>query len=107
MTDGDDDDINNRYDSYMIKRTIIIYTEFVKDLDAVSEYAYRKTSKSPALLGISMGTIIVNEYLRIADIPVSKVVFDGYVADPKSWKSKLAANGKTVSLPTGYRNRKY
>ena len=43
-----------------------------------------------------MGTIIVNEYLRVADIPVSKVVFDGYVADPKSWNDKLAGKGKQV-----------
>jgi hypothetical protein len=54
-----------------------------------------------------MGTIIVNEYLRIADIPISKVVFDGYVSDPKAWNSRLAANGKTVTLPYGYKNRKY
>ena len=54
-----------------------------------------------------MGTIIVNEYLRISDIPVSKVVFDGYVADPKAWNDKLAAKGKKVVLPNGYKNRKY
>ena len=54
-----------------------------------------------------MGTIIVNEYLRVADIPVSKVVFDGYVPDPKAWNSRLAANGKKVTLPDGYKNRKY
>ena len=85
----------------------LFHTEFVKDLDAVAKYVYQKTGKSPALLGISMGTIIVNEYLRIADIPVSNVIFDGYVADPSAWINKLAANGKAVTLPDGYKNRKY
>lgn len=65
------------------------------------------TGKSPALLDISMGTIIVNEYLRNGDIPVSKVIFDGYVADPKAWNDKLAVNGKKVRLPKGYKSRKY
>ena len=94
-------------DDFPIVRDQLFHLEFVNDLDAVAGHVYRKTGKSPALLGISMGTIIVNEYLRVADIPVSKVVFDGYVPDPKAWNSRLAANGKTVTLPDGYKNRKY
>ena len=94
-------------DDFAIVQNQLFHMEFVKDLDAVAKYLYQKTSKSPALLGISMGTIIVNEYLRIAEIPVSKVVFDGYVSDPKAWNKKLADNGKSVTLPEGYKNRKY
>ena len=94
-------------DDFSIVQNQLFHMEFVKDLDAVAKYVYQKTDKSPALLGISMGTIIVNEYLRIAEIPVSKVVFDGYVADPKSWNDKLSANGKNITLPDGYKNRRY
>ena len=94
-------------DDFAIVQNQLFCMEFVKDLDAVAKYVYQKTGKSPALLGISMGTIIVNEYLRVADIHVSKVVFDGYVSDPKAWNSRLTANGKTVTLPDGYKNRKY
>ena len=94
-------------DDFAIVQNQLFHTEFVQDLEAVAEHVYRKTGKSPALLGISMGTIIVNEYLRLADIPVSNVVFDGYVADPKAWNDKLAGNGKKVTLPDGYKNRKY
>ena len=94
-------------DDFKIVQNQLFHTEFVQDLEDVAEHVYRKTGNSPALLGISMGTIIVNEYLRIADIPVFNVVFDGYVADPKAWNDKLAANGKTVTLPDGYKNRKY
>lgn len=94
-------------DDFAIVRDQLFHLEFVNDLDAVAGHVYRKTGKSPALLGISMGTIIVNEYLRIADIHVSKVIFDGYVADPRAWNEKLADNGKTVTLPEGYKNRKY
>ena len=94
-------------DDFAIMQNQLFHTEFVQDLEAVAEYTYLKTGKSPALLGISMGTIIVNEYLRIAAIPVYKVVFDGYVADPSAWIDKLEANGKKVTLPDGYKNRKY
>lgn len=96
-----------RSDDFAIVQDQLFHTEFIKDLDAVAGHVYRKTGKSPALLGISMGTIIVNEYLQNAGIPVSKVIFDGYVADPKAWNEKLATDGKTITLPKGYRNRKY
>ena len=54
--------------------------EFTEDLAAVCDYVYSKTGKAPVLMGISMGSIAVNEYIRKADIPVSHLVFDGYVA---------------------------
>ena len=85
----------------------LFHIEFTEDLAAICDYAYSKTGKVPALMGISMGTIIVNEYIRKADIPVSHLVFDGYVADPQKWIDKLAKNGKVVMLPKGYKNRKY
>lgn len=94
-------------DDFAIVQNQLFHTEFVADLDAVAEYVYQKTGKVPALLGLSMGTIIVNEFLRKTDIPIAKVIFDGYVASPKEWIERLAANGKTVTLPKGYRSRKY
>lgn len=85
----------------------LFHIEFTEDLAAICDYVYSKTGKVPALMGISMGTIIVNEYIRKADIPVSHLVFDGYVADPQKWIDKLAENGKVVMLPKGYKNREY
>ena len=94
-------------DDFALVQDQLFHMEFVTDLDAVAEYVYQKTGKAPALMGLSMGTIIVNEFLRRTDIPIAKVIFDGYVASPKEWIERLAANGKTVTLPKGYRSRKY
>lgn len=94
-------------DDFAIVQDRLFHTEFITDLDAVTEYVYQKTGKAPALMGLSMGTIIVNEYLRQTNIPIERVIFDGYVANPKEWIRRLAANGKIVTLPDGYRNRKY
>ena len=94
-------------DDFALVQDQLFHTEFVTDLDAVAEYVYQKTGKAPALMGLSMGTIIVNEFLRRTNIPIGKVIFDGYVANPKEWIRRLAANGKTVTIPDGYRNRKY
>ena len=81
--------------------------EFIDDLAVVCNHVYQKTGKAPVLMGISMGTIIVNEYIRQSDVPVSHLVFDGYVANPQKWIDKLAENGKDVLLPRGFKNRKY
>lgn len=94
-------------DDFALVQDQLFHMEFVTDLDAVAEYVYQKTGKAPALMGLSMGTIIVNEFLQRTDIPIVKVIFDGYVASPKEWIERLAANGKTVTLPKGYRSRKY
>lgn len=94
-------------DDFAFVQDQLFHMEFVTDLDAVAEYVYQKTGKAPALMGLSMGTIIVNEFLQRTDIPIVKVIFDGYVASPKEWIERLAANGKTVTLPKGYRSRKY
>lgn len=94
-------------DDFALVQDQLFHMEFVTDLDAVAEYVYQKTGKAPALMGLSMGTIIVNEFLQRTDIPIVKVIFDGYVASPKEWIERLAANGKTVTLPKGYKSRKY
>lgn len=94
-------------DDFRIVSDQLFHTEFVTDLDSVAEHVYARTGKSPVMMGISMGTVIVNEFLRETDIPVNKVIFDGYVAEPDEWIRKLAENGKTVVLPEGYRNRQY
>ena len=69
---------------------------------AVAGYVYKKTSAAPVLLGLSMGTIIINEYLKDTDIPVTHVIYDGYAGNPAEWVNKLKANGKDVKLPDGY-----
>lgn len=92
---------------FPIVQNQLFHMEFIDDLATVCDHVYSKTGLTPALMGISMGTIIVNEYIRKADISVTHLVFDGYVADPQKWIDKLAKNGKVVMLPKGYKNRKY
>ena len=94
-------------EDFPIVQNQLFHLEFTDDLTAVCEYVYSTTGQAPVLMGISMGSIIVNEYLRKSDVPVSHLVFDGYVADPQKWINKLAENGKEVTLPNGYKNRKY
>ena len=94
-------------EDFPIVQNQLFHMEFTDDLTAVCEYVYSTTGQAPVLMGISMGSIIVNEYLRKSDVPVSHLVFDGYVADPQKWINKLAENGKEVTLPNGYKNRKY
>ena len=85
-----------------IDRDCLFHNEFVADLAAVAGYVYKKTSAAPVLLGLSMGTIIINEYLKDTDIPVTHVIYDGYAGNPAEWVNKLKANGKDVKLPDGY-----
>ena len=94
-------------EDFPIVQNQLFHMEFTDDLTAVCEYVYSTTGQAPVLMGISMGSIIVNEYLRKSDVPVSHLVFDGYVADPQKWIDRLAINGKEVTLPNGYKNRKY
>ena len=94
-------------EDFPIIQNQLFHFEFIDDLAAVCDHVYSKTGKAPVLMGISMGTIIVNEYIRKSDVPVSHLVFDGYVADPQKWIDKLAENGKDVLLPRGFKNRKY
>ena len=94
-------------EDFPIIQNQLFHIEFIDDLAAVCDHVYSKTGKSPVLMGISMGTIIVNEYIRKSDVHVSHLVFDGYVADPQKWINKLEENGKEVKLPKEYKNRKY
>lgn len=94
-------------DDFKIITNQLFHMEFINDLDAVAGHVFEQTGKAPVLIGLSMGTIIVNEFIRKSDIPVEKVVFDGYVANPRQWIGRLAEKGKAVTLPEGYRNRKY
>ena len=87
---------------FEIDRDCLFHNEFVADLAAVAGYVYKKTSAAPVLLGLSMGTIIINEYLKDTDIPVTHIIYDGYAGDPAEWVNKLKANGKDVKLPDGY-----
>ena len=94
-------------EDFTIVQNQLFHLEFIDDLAAVCEHVHTKTGKSPVLMGISMGTIIVSEYIRKTDLPVSHVIFDGYVSNPKGWIKKLAEDGKSVTLPAGFRNRRY
>ena len=94
-------------EDFPIVQNQLFHMEFTADLEAVCDHVYSKTGKASVLMGISMGSIIVNEYIRQTDIPVSHLVFDGYVANPQKWINKLAENGKEVLLPKRYKNRKY
>ena len=94
-------------EDFPIVQNQLFHLEFIDDLAVVCNHVYNKTGKAPVLMGISMGTIIVNEYIRQSDVPVSHLVFDGYVANPQKWIDKLAENGKDVLLPRGFKNRKY
>ena len=94
-------------EDFPIVQNELFHLEFIDDLAAVCEHVYSKTGKAPGLMGISMGTIIVSEYIRKTDLPVSHVIFDGYVSNPKGWIKKLAEDGKKVKLPKGYKNTKY
>ena len=94
-------------EDFPIVQNQLFHLEFIDDLAVVCNHVYQKTGKAPVLMGISMGTIIINEYIRQSDVPVSHLVFDGYVANPQKWIDKLAENGKDVLLPRGFKNRKY
>ena len=94
-------------EDFPIVQNQLFHLKFIDDLAAVCEHVHTKTGKAPVLMGISMGTIIVSEYIRKTDLPVSHVIFDGYVSNPKGWIKKLAEDGKSVTLPAGFRNRRY
>ena len=88
---------------FSIERNQLFHTEFVSDLSAVSNYVYYRTGKVPYLMGISMGSLIVDEFLKKTDIPVNGLIFDGYVGDPNKWVKRLKQlKGKTVNIPNGY-----
>ena len=75
-------------EDFPIVQNQLFHLEFADDLTAVCEYVYSTTGQAPVLMGISMGSIIVNEYLRKSDVPVSHLVFDGYVAEKDQYSTE-------------------
>lgn len=90
-------------DDFQIKKNQLFHTEFATDLDAIVSYVVDYTDKVPALMGLSMGTIVIDDYLRTSSIPITHIIYDGYVSNPKEWINKLKQIGKDVSLPKDYK----
>lgn len=90
--------------TFEVQQTYLFYTEFITDLAAVVEYVQSVSDKSPILFGISMGTIIVEEYLKREESSVCATIYDGYVCDPFVWKDRLAALGKNVIIPDDFKS---
>lgn len=85
------------------KREMLFYDEYVSDLSSVLNIVECKNRKPIVLMGYSMGTIIINEYLnRVKDMRIEAAVYDGFVGDPYSYVSRLKAQGKDVILPEHY-----
>lgn len=86
-----------------IKREQLFYPEFRDDLASVVTEVERYSRKPIVLMGYSMGTIVINEYLnRVKDKRIKAAVYDGFVGDPYSYVSRLKAQGKNVILPEHY-----
>lgn len=85
------------------KKEMLFYDEYVSDLSSVLNIVESKNRKPIVLMGYSMGTIIINEYLnRVNDIRIKAAIYDGFVGDPYSYVSRLKAQGKNVILPEHY-----
>lgn len=91
---------------YELEHQYLYYSEFVNDLSAVVEFVESVTHKCPVLMGLSMGTIIIQEYLSKTKHPISTVIYDGYVHNPSVWVDRLIQRGKNVLLPKGYEQPK-
>lgn len=87
---------------FEINHQYLYYTEFSNDLSAVVDYVEESTGKVPVLMGLSMGTIIIQEYLGRSKHPIKLVIYDGYVHNPSIWVNRLSHKGKKVLLPKGY-----
>ena len=92
-----------RSDDFPIIKNQLFHTEFADDLDAVVSYVVDYTDKIPALMGLSMGTIVIDDYLRTSSMPITHIIYDGYVSNPKAWINKLEQIGKDVILPKDYK----
>lgn len=88
---------------FEIHQQFLYYQEFVEDLNTVVEKVVSSTGKNPVLLGLSMGSIVITEYLKQTKYSISKVIFDGYVCNPYVWKERLSAIGKEIIIPDGYK----
>lgn len=88
--------------SFEMEREMLFYPEFIIDLSTVCDYVFEQRKTAPALLGLSMGTIILNEYVKTSALPIQTLIFDGYVNSPQEWAERLAETGKTIKLPENY-----
>ena len=85
------------------KRERLFYTEYVKDLKAVVERVYQNRKQSVVLIGYSMGTLVIEEYLKqYPHSNISAAILDGYVGNPHSFVSNMDKQGKRIELPEGY-----
>ena len=84
------------------KRERLFYTEYVKDLKAVVERVYQNGKQSVVLIGYSMGTLVIEEYLKQYPLSnISAAILDGYVGNPHSFVSNMDKQGKRIELPEG------
>lgn len=85
------------------KRERLFYPEYVKDLKMVVEKVYQTRKKPMALIGYSMGTLVIEEYLKqYPHSNISSIILDGYVGNPYSFISNMEKQGKKIELPEGY-----
>ena len=85
------------------KRERLFYTEYVKDLKAVVGRVYQNRKQSVVLIGYSMGTLVIEEYLKqYPHSNISVAILDGYVGNPHSFVSNMTKQGKQIELPEGY-----
>lgn len=88
---------------FEVQRPFLFYLEFVDDLRAVVKQVHDTTGKSPYLMGLSMGSMVIREYLKQERlVPVAGLIFDGYVCDPHVWKERLSATGREILIPEEY-----
>lgn len=85
------------------KREKLFYSEYVKDLKAIVEKVSQNRKQPVVLIGYSMGTLVIEEYLKHYPHPnVLSTILDGYVGNPDSFISNMAKQGKQIELPEGY-----
>ena len=85
------------------KKEMLFYQEYITDLKAVIDQVHQTNDMPLVIVGYSMGTIVIQEYLKSSPHnDVLAVVFDGYVGNPNLFVSHLAEEGKLIELPKGY-----
>ena len=90
----------------------LYYTEFVIDLETVTNFVDQQDAAYPImLLGISMGTIVNDLFLQrnYNNHNIRGIICDGYIVNINATLKRLQELGKYVSLPdysTKYTNRK-
>jgi len=88
---------------FEVKREMLFYYEYVIDLESVLKYVESGSKKPMYLIGYSMGTIIINDYLNThSDQRIRAVVYDGFVGNPYSFVERQKGYGKQVEIPQNY-----